>query len=351
MRFRSPLCLFRAVFWLSTFSFAAWIPKVVYDVYQFPNETWVENIAVRSNGELVVTLLDRPELYLINPFKPQAATLLWSAPEVLGLLGIVEVQQDRFAVIAGNYSVATASTKKGSYSVWMIDLRPFQGMEGSVITPPNITKITDIPEAIFLNGMTTLGDGNNTLLLADSGAGNVLGLDLQTNTYHRVMKDDTMAPGPPLYLGINGIHLYRDYLYYTNTAQLLARIPIHPNGTSAGEAEVIVRNYVGDDFAIDRAGNIYVAEDLGNALYKYGVDGTVRVILGSNNSSVIAGDTAAQFGRTCIDEDILYITTNGGMANPVNGTVVGGKVVAFDTKSILDDASRAQSSRPRTKLL
>jgi hypothetical protein len=41
-------------------------------VYQFPTKpTWVENIAVRPNGQLLVTLLTSPEVWLINPTNPQ----------------------------------------------------------------------------------------------------------------------------------------------------------------------------------------------------------------------------------------------------------------------------------------
>ena len=45
-------------------------------VYEFPNATWVENIAVRSNENLLVTLVNVPELWEIDlpqqPGKTQA---------------------------------------------------------------------------------------------------------------------------------------------------------------------------------------------------------------------------------------------------------------------------------------
>jgi hypothetical protein len=46
----------------------------------------------------------------------------------------------------------------------------------------------------------------------------------------------------------------------------------------------------------------------------------------------VAGCTAAAFGRSKKDGKTLYVTTSGGQAVPVNGTVTeGGKVVAIDT--------------------
>ncbi len=46
----------------------------------------------------------------------------------------------------------------------------------------------------------------------------------------------------------------------------------------------------------------------------------------------VAGETAARFGRGREDRDLLYIITIGGLAFPVNGSVVkGGKVVVTDT--------------------
>src|ERR1700723_3712619 len=92
------------------------------DMYQFPNETWVENLAVRQNGQILVTVHTAPELYLVDPFHANSSpVLVHRIPDVIGLLGIVEVQHDMFYVIAGNRSVATLETAPGSYSIWKID--------------------------------------------------------------------------------------------------------------------------------------------------------------------------------------------------------------------------------------
>jgi hypothetical protein len=78
------------------------------DIHQFPNHTWVENLAVHQNGQIVVTILSAPELYQVDPFHTDSPpTLIHHIPGVLGLLGIVELQHDVFYIIVSNWSVST----------------------------------------------------------------------------------------------------------------------------------------------------------------------------------------------------------------------------------------------------
>lgn len=110
--------------WLSFFcsvvSPTTFVPRssqsvTIYDVWQFPNGTWAENIAVRSNGQLLVTILSSPELYEVDPFGLETPQLLQRFPNATGLLGIVELKEDVFAVVAGNYSTATLTSTNGLY--------------------------------------------------------------------------------------------------------------------------------------------------------------------------------------------------------------------------------------------
>jgi hypothetical protein len=70
-------------------------------VYEFPNETWVENIAVRRNGNLLVTLIGVPEVWEIDAFTSQAE-LIQSFPDANTVSGISKVEDDVFAVAVGN---------------------------------------------------------------------------------------------------------------------------------------------------------------------------------------------------------------------------------------------------------
>lgn len=112
------------------------------------------------------------------------------------------------------------------------------------------------------------------------------------------------------------------------------RVQIHPEGTAAGPAETVAHDGLGDDFAIDSAGNAYIMQGGDNTLVEVTAADAEFVIAGNLNSTVVAGSTAAQFGRTAFDRSILYVTTNGGIAGPVDGYIIGGKVVAVNVGAL-----------------
>jgi hypothetical protein len=307
-------------------------------VYQFPNLTWIENIAVRSDGQLLVTKLTSPELHLVNPFTTyQGETLIARFPFALGALGIAEIEHDVFAVITGNFSIASIRATVGSFSVWKVDLRRSP-------TAPTITKITDVAQGALLNGMTAMRSHGRTtdVLISDSVLGVVFRVDVLSGEYAVVLDDALMKyiPGG-VPVGINGLHVRDKVLYFINSSQgLFAKVPIHTNGTAAGDFVVVARNGPGDDFTLDKHGNAFVAQNTGDALQLITPAGDVKVLAGSVNETVLEGDTAAQFGRTPLDRDILYVTTNGGMIGLVPGTQIeGGKIVAVDTSVLLENTS------------
>lgn len=52
---------------------AASYPLPTRDIVRFPNETWLENLAVRKNSQILVTLHSAPEIYQIDPFQTDNA--------------------------------------------------------------------------------------------------------------------------------------------------------------------------------------------------------------------------------------------------------------------------------------
>lgn len=209
--------------------------------------------------------------------------------------------------------------------MWKVDLNRL---------PVKATKITDIPSGVFLNGATNLND-NGAILVADSGAGTVYRVDVHTGNYTIVLDQPTMnytaSALISLHIGINGLHVRDNYLYYTSsTLGIFARIPIHPDGTANGAAEIIAHNGFGDDFIFDRAGNAYVATNLQSTVQKITPAGNITTVAGSANSTLLAGSTAAKFGRTAADSSVLYVTTDGESTNAAGETVIGtGGVVAI----------------------
>ncbi|KZP21481.1 hypothetical protein FIBSPDRAFT_740671 [Athelia psychrophila] len=286
---------------------------------KLPNGSWAENLAVRANGQLLVTLITAPEIHQIDPFGSHETKLVETLPVAGGLLGITEIQHDVFAVVAGNTSLS------GSFSVWKVDVNH---------TPAKSTKIADVLPAVILNGATPLYDNCSAILVADSGAGVVYRVDTETGNYTVVLDDPTMkiAANASIPFGVNGLHIRGCYLYYTSTTQgLFSRIAIRPDGTAAGPAEVIAHNAVfDDDFTFDRAGNAYVATNANNTVQRITPAGKVTVVAGNIDSALFAGATAAQFGRTAADAAVLYVTTDGHFTDAAGTTVLGtGGVVAI----------------------
>lgn len=184
----------------------------VYTAYQFPDITWIENLAVRQNGNILVTLLNTPEVWEIDPFT-HAAELIYHFPNVTGAAGIAEVSPDVFTVAVGNFSVATGTTVPGTFSVWSIDLTRHQA---------RVRKITDNPAARELNGMAVLPTQPNTVLVGDSGLGLLWRLNTKTGVYRVAIEISEFKPNTSaiLDIGVNGIHCRDGYLYFTNLSDV-----------------------------------------------------------------------------------------------------------------------------------
>ncbi|KAJ6132911.1 hypothetical protein N7471_008126 [Penicillium samsonianum] len=76
----------------------------LHQVYQFPNGSWVENIAVRPNGNLLVTLANTLELWEVTPSAQSKghASLVHHFDDAKMATGSAELSPDVFAVITPN---------------------------------------------------------------------------------------------------------------------------------------------------------------------------------------------------------------------------------------------------------
>lgn len=160
-----------------------------------------------------------------------------------------------------------------------------------------------------------------------------------------------MAPEPslaPLRLGVNGIRVVGDYLYFDNSdTATFYRIPINPvTGVVNGVAETIVdntfENVIVDDFTIDFAGNAWVVSGRGEVLFlgnaTSGTTEDIQIIAGSQFDTSITGHTAAKFGtrRDDLERGSLYATTSGGAVNYFfSNWTAGGMVLRYDTAQLL----------------
>ncbi|KAJ3145862.1 hypothetical protein HDU86_000629 [Geranomyces michiganensis] len=306
-----------------------------WTVAHFPKSTWLENIAVRANGKLLVTtLLPNAALYQIDPFQPHRKPVIvadFTSATAAGAFGIAELSNDRFYVGTNNFSNPTTAKPN---TIWKINMAKF---DAAPYGKKHIEKVIDItdPNAL-INGVTALDKRAGTLLLADSNQGHVYVLDTVVRSYKKVQDDASMKalPDSTLQIGINGIQLRGSTLYFTNTDhKTLTKVAIAKDGTALGPYEHVAtlnNTIVVDDFAIGQNGNAYITTGPTNSIERVKPDGTItRIAGGQANSTLLAGTTAAQFGRTARDRNVLYVTTNGGLAA---GTFDdGGRVVAVQT--------------------
>ncbi|KAG9240430.1 hypothetical protein BJ878DRAFT_526185 [Calycina marina] len=312
------------------------LPLVVNTVYQFDNTTWNENLAVRENGKLLVTRLDTPILMQVDPTNAVApVTVANFSSEYAGLLGITETLTDIFYVVAAAPFDDDFVKTSGVISVFKVDMNTFNlNDSGAITSAAEVTKVADISTAGFLNGMTTLNDVLGYVLIADSYNGVVYRLDVYTGNYTIIIDDDNMKylSDSITNLGVNGLKIRDSYLYWSNSGNpIFCRIPINDLGEATGASEVVAAVDSADDFVFRADGTAWMAQ---NQIESLSVvkDGVTTLVAGNSYSTILAGVTAGAFGRLSTDSNILYLTTNGGLAIPVNGTiVVGGEIASIDT--------------------
>jgi len=354
-------------------------------VTQFPTRPfWIENVAVRHNGALLLTQLTQSApatLYTVpSPwvaFSSGASSTSTSTgakakaihefSEADALLGITESlsHPDVFVLVGGVNPTANSS---GKFFAWTVDFRPAHthalpsphlglgpDFASSSSDPdvdvvdagvePKITQIANLSsQGILLpNGIASLPKGNG-ILIADSLAGCVWKLDISSGKVELAIKVPEMAPSKTA-VGVNGIKAVGNKLYWTNSATAsVFRVEIDEEGkqTTGSTAEKVATlpAVFADDFAVGpprKEGDLlWVATNVNNTLVA--VDshtGKTEAMAGATGSLELAGATAVAFGRTEKDKGWLYVVTCGGAKAAVNGVVEAGKVVAVDTRGFV----------------
>lgn len=299
----------------------------ISEVYRFDDKTMLENIYVRSNGQLVLTAINEPNVYLLDPSKRNSKPqLIHHFEHATSMTGVVETTSDVFVVVAGNWSVSTFQGIPGSFEVWSIDFNT---------SPPTVKSITKIPTAAGLNGITKCHDSKTEVLIADSDVGATWRLNTVTGENEMAFKDplftNCTSRSP---LGLNGITMYEERLHFANSAlRIYGRAPIHQNGTASGEIEIIGRAQsaatVFDDLVMDWEGNAWIATHP-NAVTEITSQGKQRNFTGGEVE--MYNPTSLAWGRGSLEvSKTLYVTTNGMSAH---GKFVGAQVLAFDTRLI-----------------
>ncbi|SPQ20697.1 dbfb6803-5303-422c-918c-910c15fc0db7 [Thermothielavioides terrestris] len=326
------------------------LPLPVRTVYQFTTETWIENLAVRPNGNLLLIVDENVTspvhpvaLYqLANPASPHPElSLVYSFP--LGtVLGITEVQHEVYAVLAENFT-GNFESVPGTTKMYTFD---FNGGGAQ----PTVREVATMPNTtIGPDGIAALPGQPDIVLVADMYAASVWAVNITTGTTRLFAQAPEMAQVHNYTrMGINGLRVAYDYLYFTNSdLKCVFRIPMDVTGAQASPNVELVANLTSvspvfiDDFTIGRDGTLWVTsngpQNVVVAVRPDGLGGFQEPVVaaGGVDSTAVQGDVGAAFGRGPSDYDILYVVTNGGLWGAglgLNHTATEpGKVAAVDT--------------------
>lgn len=308
-------------------------------LYQDPSGLFLENMAVRPSGDILITSVASPTLFSFNP-TVRNATLdkVYTFPDCTSLTGVIEYKPDVYAVVASTINITTRRADPGSISVWTFKL---QGRA------PSAQRIAVIANSTLLDGISLVPGNPNLVLAGDPGAGTVWQINLVTGAHSIIVQDAAMAPGaPPPALGINGLHMQDERLFYSNgQLETFNSVLLAVDGdevSRAGDSLTLNNvNPVGvdhqyDDFTFDSQGRIWVATHTGAVtLLTPQSDGTLlsQTVAGSETGpSLFNEPTSARFGRgTCAQEALLYVIT------------ATGQVIAVDTTASASETASCRS--------
>ncbi|KAG5773430.1 hypothetical protein H9Q72_000802 [Fusarium xylarioides] len=261
-------------------------------IFQLDSQpTWFENITLRPSGTILATRLDVPEVWEIDPEKSTGSKILRiPLPD--------DIPNPALTDLAGEQA--------------------------------KVTKIADMPEIGMINGIATWDE--NTALVTDCLHGKVYKLSVATGSYNVTLEDDTFTipADAPFQVGLNGIKVHRlpeqTYVYYTTTSRFCVyRVPVTQEVQAAGLVETLAPGLVADDFALARDGTMYVCTNISNTVVRIpATGGEVAVVAGEAKAFDVAGSTACVFGE---DEGVLYVSTSGANAVPVDGKTEPAKIV------------------------
>ena len=274
-------------------------------VAEWPEGTFVENLAALADGQVIVSVLTDARLDRVSAGGAISVMHQFAAPPT----GLAELD--------GALFVAVGEPGAGEADLWRVDAATGQA---EVWMP--------ISGSVFANGVTTFDHGQ--LLVADSWLGRLLLVDLTTKKTTVWLEDErlTRAPGIDLLPGANGVKRCRGEVTVSSTGRaLLLRTDINSDGT-AGPLEVLAERTRVDDLAYDCNGALYLTTHIGHSLDRLSVGGR-RTSLGGPEQG-LAGSTACAFGRAAADHTALFVTTTGGIVTPVDGTLQTAKLVRLD---------------------
>lgn len=258
---------------------------------RFDPPTFLEGVLAGPDGHVYVTPLHEGTVYRVRPdgsrqpfFHVDAGSGPWNGVWCMT------------AAPAGGFFLNVNSSDPSKHGVWQV--------------APDGTgrRHAALPLGTMPNGIARTSGGD--LLVADS-VGRVWRVAVSGQAIVW-LEHPWLAARPYIgrFPGANGIQVWRNTAYVTNSdLGLIIAIPIGADGT-AGSPGIHSEGIGGDDFAIDDDGTMYVTTHPFNSVVRLGTDGSRTVI--ATASQGVVGPTAAALGRDPEGGRVLYVVTDGG---------------------------------------
>jgi hypothetical protein len=304
-------------------------------VATFPPQYFLENLVMRADHSLLITVLNRGELWYVPPVDgalPLEPVLLFNFVKNgrgQNASGIVELESDVFYIASSNWYTT------GECHLYRLDLRGWK--PGSNVVPELV--FTFPKAARSMNGMCLIAP--KVLLFADCFASQIWRVDLDADG-GRPQAREWLArksmgyfPGAlkPEQPGVNGVRFAAktNAVYYTNTAKkLVMSVQVDPQThEAAGEPELIVAGRMFDDFCIDEDEEaLYVTTHRQNTIDRVSMNpahnsGFTRSVAGDPYTAELIGPTSGTWGRGAGEYGrVAYFLTDGGTASPPPDGVV-----------------------------
>ena len=307
---------------------------------EFPEHFFLENLAVRADGSMLITVANRKELWFVptpggtQPVKP---SLLFTFEFNLGF--VVEWKPDRFLVaVADVYDTRESRLYDLDLTGWkpgapveprrMLEFpKPWAGLNGGCFLAPDVLLAAGMANLIWRVDLG--GDGSASARIW-----------LQHDTMKN--RPGEMKPEQP---GTNGVQFDRTtgHLYYTTTSQqMLLRVKVDPaTHDPDGLPEFVAGGREWDDFLIDEDRCVaYATTHRENTidLVRLAPDGNREgrtVIAGDPFTEMLVGPSAGAWSRAPGDKGrIAYFTSDGGTAQPPDGKYRTAKVLRVELPSL-----------------
>ena len=305
-------------------------------VAEFPKHFFLENMAVRADGSMLITVQNRKELW----FVPTSGYTLPAQPLLLqsfefNTTFVVEWTPEHFLIgVADVYDTHKARLYEIDLTGWSFGMpiaprlvlefpEPWFGLNGACFVAPNVLLAAGMAELIW---RVDLGEDLRPLA--------------RIWLRHDSMKN---RPGEkkPEQPGTNGVQFdaRTGYVYYTTTSQqMMLRVKVDPaTHDPADLPEFVAGGRQGDDFLIDEAAGVaYVTTHRENTIDRVRLahDGNragKTVIAGDPLNETLIGPSAGAWGRAPGEKGrIAYFSTDGGTAQPPDGVYRSAKVLRVE---------------------